>query len=251
MPYDPISQYCGKVCSMVRLKRYRAALRAELTAHLEDHADCLIASGMDAEEAKETAAKSMGDPYDLGAELDALHSPWYPRLSLIFTGLALFVLLTGMDWEYGALSYYRYAPFSSPHALLEETISQGILAVGDVKGGGTIGSYAFSRSGAAAIQKNPYPEYGGPYLLSVVISSQNPFFWLEGLDMAGLPVRLSSQAEEVPLSHSITLDEQGVFRRFYCVSFPVEPPFASRYTFDLGEGRELSYTVELREVEAP
>ncbi len=48
---------------------------AELTAHLEDHAAALEARGLSPEEAAAQAVTAMGEPEELGRQLDRAHPP--------------------------------------------------------------------------------------------------------------------------------------------------------------------------------
>lgn len=88
--------FCGQVCSVIRWKPARLAAWAELEAHLEDHAAALEEQGVPPEQAAQRAVESMGDPYELGHQLDHCHSPLVPKLSRIFVLLALAVLLLGL-----------------------------------------------------------------------------------------------------------------------------------------------------------
>lgn len=54
--------FCDQVCSVIRWKAARKPARAELTAHLEDHADVLTAQGVPPEVAARRAVEAMGDP---------------------------------------------------------------------------------------------------------------------------------------------------------------------------------------------
>ena len=47
MVFNAFDTYCSAVCVMVRWKRYHVPITAELTNHMEDHADYLIAKGME------------------------------------------------------------------------------------------------------------------------------------------------------------------------------------------------------------
>ena len=76
----PFSQFCDQVVRRVRWFPARGAIATELRAHLEDHAAALEARGLDPETAARRAVEAMGNPYALGAELDAAHPPTLPRL---------------------------------------------------------------------------------------------------------------------------------------------------------------------------
>lgn len=62
----------------VRFGPDRAAVRAELEAHLEDKQADLrrIFPDMTAEEAETRTLEDMGDPAEIGKELARIHKPW-------------------------------------------------------------------------------------------------------------------------------------------------------------------------------
>ena len=62
--------FCQKVCQMLRWKAAWGPVSAELTAHLEDHAAALEARGLSSEEAAAQAVTAMGEPEELGRQLD-------------------------------------------------------------------------------------------------------------------------------------------------------------------------------------
>ena len=67
--------FCQKVCQMLRWKAAWGPVSAELTAHLEDHAAALEARGLSSEEAAAQAVTAMGEPEELGRQLDRAHPP--------------------------------------------------------------------------------------------------------------------------------------------------------------------------------
>ena len=93
--------FCARVCSAIRWKPARRLAQAELTAHLEDHAQALAAQGLAPDLAAERAVAAMGDPYELGHALDKAHPPTLPRLSRVVLALGLLSLaaaLTSLAW---------------------------------------------------------------------------------------------------------------------------------------------------------
>ena len=88
--------FCTQVCSVIRWKPAREAAWKELLAHLEDHATALQEQGVPADKAITQAVEAMGDPYEIGHQLDRCHSPLVPRLSRIFILLALGALLLSL-----------------------------------------------------------------------------------------------------------------------------------------------------------
>lgn len=96
MDGNSFQAYCDRVCSVIRWEPARKAARKELMAHMDDHADALKARGVPPGEADRQAVDAMGDPYELGHQLDACYSPIAPRLSRLFALLALAALLLGV-----------------------------------------------------------------------------------------------------------------------------------------------------------
>lgn len=68
----------------------RAAVRAELAAHMEDHAAALTDCGYDAAEAETLAAEQMGDPAETGRAIARLYRPfwlWAERVARVLVVL--------------------------------------------------------------------------------------------------------------------------------------------------------------------
>ena len=97
MASPQFNEFCGRVCRRVRFRPDRAAITAELTAHLEDHMDALVARGFPPETAARQAVAAMGDPEEIGQELDKSHSFLLGWFQICFRvavwGLAMLVLL--------------------------------------------------------------------------------------------------------------------------------------------------------------
>lgn len=105
--YTPSSEaFLDSVLEKVVWKGEHAAIREELTAHLEDHIQALVEKGMALPEAEQEAIAAMGDPGELGRQLNRQHRPylgWAVRL----TGIAvkvltcvvlLFAAVTALNW---------------------------------------------------------------------------------------------------------------------------------------------------------
>ena len=58
MGHPTIDDFCAQVCEQVRFRPDHAAIRAELAAHLEDHAAALEERGLDPETAARQAVQS-------------------------------------------------------------------------------------------------------------------------------------------------------------------------------------------------
>ncbi len=74
---DPVGKWLDTATKSIRFGPDRRAVRAELSAHLEDKALDFqrIFPGLTQEEAQDRAASEMGDPAEIGKELARLHKP--------------------------------------------------------------------------------------------------------------------------------------------------------------------------------
>ena len=102
MAVSKFNDFCTQVCEHVRFSPDHAAIRAELAAHWEDHAAALMERGIPEEEAARRALEAMGDPEEIGKELDKSHSPllgWFQELfrALVWTALAV-LLMCAIPW---------------------------------------------------------------------------------------------------------------------------------------------------------
>lgn len=80
---DMLNEYLSAVTDQIRWKRAVPALKTELSTHLEEQKEELLAQGLDAQSAESEAVRQMGDPVRVGHELDRLHRPrpqWLPLL---------------------------------------------------------------------------------------------------------------------------------------------------------------------------
>ena len=73
---DSIGRWCGDVVRRIRFRHDRAAVAEELRSHLEESRDFLMQEeGLSQAEAERAAIAAMGDPEELGKELNQVHSP--------------------------------------------------------------------------------------------------------------------------------------------------------------------------------
>ena len=100
MAIPQFNDFCGRVCGRVRFSPDHEAITQELTAHLEDHMDALVARGFPPETAARQAVAAMGDPEEIGRELDKSHSPllgwfqiWFRRAVWCLAALVLLFTL--------------------------------------------------------------------------------------------------------------------------------------------------------------
>lgn len=102
---DPrFQEYGQSVCRFVRhaAGSEKAAITRELTAHLEDHAQALLDVGYSAEDAAQMALEAMGDPQEVGKELNKEYPLRWLLLSnlgaVLVTLLTLAILVLAPTW---------------------------------------------------------------------------------------------------------------------------------------------------------
>ena len=162
--------------------------------------------------------------------------------------------MAGMTW----------APFADPQALVLGDESgiyppRTVLASGTAVGGGQIGPYFFSDTGAAQLYRYDTDANGLPlaepeYRLDLVVSALCPAFWLPPLDAEYLPASLS--CDSGPLSDLPRLSarsERGLFRQFYTISVYFSQPVSLPQTFiiEFGDDHQLVYQFTAQEVTEP
>ena len=94
-------KWCRETIEQVRFKPDREKIREELIAHIEDRVDALKEFGLTEAEAETQAVEAMGDPVEVGKQLNAVHKPWLGwlwRISrwllwAVLFGTLLFVIL--------------------------------------------------------------------------------------------------------------------------------------------------------------
>lgn len=70
-----IEEYLDRLTAQLRCRKAREPVREELRQHMEDQAAAFLADGMEADQAQEAAVREMGDPVEVGNELDRIHRP--------------------------------------------------------------------------------------------------------------------------------------------------------------------------------
>lgn len=96
--YPEVAKFLDSVCGHVRAKKLHSDIKEELSVHLEQLVQDNLANGMPEQEAIEAAVSRMGDPRDIGRQLDHTHRP---RTDWVM--LALIALLSGA----GLLAMYK------------------------------------------------------------------------------------------------------------------------------------------------
>lgn len=86
----------------VRSKPEHKAIRAELQGHIEDKEQYFLDSGMEPREAAKAAVEAMGDPIEVGKELDQAHPFFWGRLytlaKVVIVLLCIVVLFCAVDY---------------------------------------------------------------------------------------------------------------------------------------------------------
>lgn len=75
------------VCEQVRWRQAHETIRSDLSAHIEDQEDALLQSGLSQSEAQNQAVAEMGDPVEVGLQLDASYRPGVAIIVLLPLGL--------------------------------------------------------------------------------------------------------------------------------------------------------------------
>ena len=189
--------FCARVCSAIRWKPARRLAQAELTAHLEDHAQALAAQGLALDLAAERAVAAMGDPYELGHALDRAHPPTLPRLSRVLALAGSLVLAAGLCLGIvrGTGLLALSGAFPRPPDLYEHA-GQALLMEGISTGGGSLGGYTLAPSGQAGLVSYDRPdEDRREIMVPVTISADRPWLpvpscyldgtWTDGAGGAG------------------------------------------------------------------
>lgn len=90
------NEFCDRVLALVRhaTPEEKNAIRWELLDHMEDHAAALMERGRDEETARAMAAAAMGDPEEVGRELDRQYPFIWLAVSRVSLALILLILLS-------------------------------------------------------------------------------------------------------------------------------------------------------------
>lgn len=90
------NEFCQRVLALVRhaTTEEKEAIRTELLEHMEDHAAALMELGRDEETARAMAAAAMGDPEEIGRELDKQYPLFWLALSRVSLTLIILILVT-------------------------------------------------------------------------------------------------------------------------------------------------------------
>ena len=251
-------QFCELVTGQLRCKWEAPAVRQELSDHIRDHQDALMAEGMGRDQAEETAVSAMGDPEALGKALDAVHSPWPWRI--YHATLAAAILLFGLTFclvigtLFGSGSSVNVSLEDLGDALKEQdpkyimehyVLNDGdtVQTTGTVTGGGDIGPYRLSPASEALFLAQ---EDGDAQLIFLVsIFHLQP--WLESLYPDDQPCTAVDDLSNQYDPDQVSFLSSGGHLRDLCRVFLEDPdPAAHRFTFTLDTDRgSVTFTVTL------
>ena len=259
-------QFCERVTGQLRCKWEAPSVRQELSDHIQDHMDALLAGGMDGDQAEEAAVAAMGDPVEVGKALDALHSPWPWRVFLLCArccklALVLAVVLALQNLMTEDLPSPRFLPTatasSAAQDLLRENWAEEVRATGTVTGGGKLGDYTFRPQGEALLVYRPdytYDDgtiYPGGLRLTFLAETTHFQPWLDDVDIPWYA--LSAQDDR---GNTYGPEDLGTYTEptggrllgFQEFSLYDAAPEARRFTFTVSAaGERLTFTVTLEE----
>lgn len=164
----PIYKFLEQVRSQIRYRPAADKVCRELTEHMEDRMDGLAARGVPGREAAEQAVAAMGDPYEIGREIDRLYSPFRYQFSGYVLAIALGLLLGALTNNFlNTFSYHRLAgllPIAPAEDLrypmrpAPEDAPAPQLRLATVYGSGTLGPYTVHPArdnGTAGVYPSP------------------------------------------------------------------------------------------------
>lgn len=262
----PFTQYCAAVCSRVRSRPDRAAIRSELMGHLEDHAAALEAAGLSQEEARARSVEAMGDPEALGRALDKVHSPWPWRLTLLCTrccqiALALAAVLALQNLMTEDLPSPRFLPAdtadTSAQSLLWENVLEEVRSSGTVTGGGRLGDYTLHPHGEALLAYRPDHTYDngtvrpGGLRLTFLVESTHLQPWLDDVSIPWYALSAADDQGNTYGPESLGVSTQSTGGRMVghqAFSLYDADPAAHRFTVTVAAaGERVTFTVALKE----
>lgn len=185
---NPFDAFCDQVCSVIRQPLAKRLAREELTAHLEDHAAALEEQGVPSEEAALQAVEAMGDPYQIGHQLDRCHSSLFPGLTTLLTVVGVMLILVSIvSSSLRHTGLFAHSSLLLPACTLPFQESETLVLSGTASGGGTIGSYRVAAQDAALIRTPEYPDDPSHLELQVILSSSHWQPWLDNLNLYEVP----------------------------------------------------------------
>lgn len=123
--------FCDRVCSCIdhATDKEKRAIHKELSDHMEDHAQALMELGRSEEEAMAAAIVAMGDPEEIGRELNKEFSHFWLWLGRISSALAVILalcLLFGPFWFYLGHAWNNIRLRTAPEAFFDDEHQQSL-----------------------------------------------------------------------------------------------------------------------------
>jgi len=109
MPWHNVDDFLNEVCSHIKYKKAHKYIKEELKNHIEDRIKDYIDQGYDEESAISKAIENMGNPTDLGKELNKQHKP-YLGWALYTVNTAIVILSVLIVFMIGFQIYSTFAP---------------------------------------------------------------------------------------------------------------------------------------------
>lgn len=103
----PRFRWCRQAVEQVRFKPDRDKIRNELLDHLEDRIEAMTDRGYSEEEAEVRAVAAMGNPEEVGKQLNAVHKPWLGWLWMASRMLVIALLFTALTFVPGIIGDYK------------------------------------------------------------------------------------------------------------------------------------------------
>lgn len=248
MPVHRFESFCRQVCSVIRWPPAQRLARAELTAHLEDHAAALEEQGVPPEEAAAQAVAAMGDPYQIGRDLDRCHSPLVPRLSQVLAVLACVLFLVGFSLGVTRMTgLFRYEDFVLPAASLPLRPQETLLAGGAAQGQGRVGGYAIRAREAALVQTYATPSTPARPEVQALVTVSHWQPWLDNLSPACIPA-VWTDASGVSGTVDLGETDATVFSSRWRLCLEDVPPGSRWFSVTLGNpGDQCTLEITLEE----
>ena len=90
--------YLELMTGQIRCRKMCPVIAREVEDHIEDQKQAFMAEGMTEEEAEKAAVEEMGDPVEVGVEMDQIHRPKMPWKAILV--IALMEILSGIFPDY-------------------------------------------------------------------------------------------------------------------------------------------------------
>lgn len=120
---DQIERFLEDVKEHIRWKQAQKGLEVELRTHLLDQRDALMAQGMDEDTATAESVRRMGDPVEVGIQLDRVHRPKPQWGLLVLVGA---ILCVGLIIQSTVMQELRIQPYM-PHVFGSVIIGAALL----------------------------------------------------------------------------------------------------------------------------